>query len=497
VPLSDIVNVSISLETGQVTQAGFGLPLILGAHSRFTDRIRFYTDLAGMVADGFVSTDAEYKAAAAMFAQTPRPQRIAIGRRAAKPTQQFTITPLTPTPTIAMAYKVRVGDRTATYNAAASPTVASITAGLAAQITALAPAWTASTAYAVGDRRTNAQNVYECTVAGTSAAATGPTGTGADIVDNVAHWRYVFPAVTATDGGTYCRVTLQTAGAWQSVEVLDTSLLSIEQDQAAVSPGTELDAIKAVNSDWYAVVSVFSSRLEIPLIAQWVEANEKLFVVATQDTPVVNVSTTTGSSNTADDVARQLKGASYARTALVYHPNNGAFADAAWAARLLPEDPGSETWKFKTLAGVAAVSLTPTQQANAAAKYCNYYYALAGRSITAEGVVASNEFIDVIRGRDWVKARLQERIFARLANAKKIPYTDAGVAVVEAEVRAQLREAVDEGFLSASPEPTVSVPAVASVSSTDRAARYLPDVRFTGVLAGAIHKLTLKGVVTV
>jgi hypothetical protein len=494
VPLSDIVNVNISLETGQVSQAGFGLPLVLGAHSRFPERIRFYADLAGMVTDGFLPADAEYKAAAAMFAQAPRPPRIAVGRRANKPTQRFTITP---TSVNVATYKVRVGDRIASFTSDASATVAEITAGLAAAVTALAPAWALSTAYALGDRRSSAGNVYECIAAGTSAAAGGPSTTAADVTDGTVHWKYVGPAVTATDATTSCRITLQAAGAWQSVETLDTALLSLEQDQADAGIAADLDAVKAASNDWYALVSVFASKTELQAAAGWAEANEKLLVASTQDTPVVNVSNTAGSANPADDVARLLKGASYARTALVYHPSNGAFADAAWAARVLPEDPGSETWKFKTLAGVPAVSLSTTQQANAQGKSCNYYYALAGRSITAEGVVASNEFIDVVRGRDWLKARLQERIFARLANAKKIPYTDAGVSVVEGEVRAQLREAVKDGFLSASPEPTVSVPPVSAISPADRAARNLPDVRFTGVLAGAIHKLTLKGVVTV
>lgn len=52
-------------------------------------------------------------------------------------------------------------------------------------------AWAASTAYAVGDRRTNSGNTYEVTIAGTSAGAGGPTGTGSAIVDNTVTWKYV------------------------------------------------------------------------------------------------------------------------------------------------------------------------------------------------------------------------------------------------------------------------------------------------------------------
>ncbi len=52
-------------------------------------------------------------------------------------------------------------------------------------------AWAASTAYALGDRIINGGNVYLCTVAGTSAASGGPTGTTTDIVDNTVTWNYV------------------------------------------------------------------------------------------------------------------------------------------------------------------------------------------------------------------------------------------------------------------------------------------------------------------
>lgn len=52
-------------------------------------------------------------------------------------------------------------------------------------------AWVALTAYVVGDRVTNSGNVYICTVAGTSAASGGPTGTGDAIIDATVTWRFV------------------------------------------------------------------------------------------------------------------------------------------------------------------------------------------------------------------------------------------------------------------------------------------------------------------
>lgn len=62
-------------------------------------------------------------------------------------------------------------------------------------------AWAAGTAYIVGDRRLNGGLTYECTVAGTSAAApdTGPSGTGGAIVDGGVTWKYVARVLSGVD----------------------------------------------------------------------------------------------------------------------------------------------------------------------------------------------------------------------------------------------------------------------------------------------------------
>lgn len=103
-----------------------------------------------------------------------------------------------------------------------------------ATITAVA-AWVASTAYALGDRVTNASRVYQCITAGTSAGSGGPTTDTADETDNTVHWRYlgegtgaIDVAAQATETGIVVAVSgditvIETpAGGWQSViNVLD------------------------------------------------------------------------------------------------------------------------------------------------------------------------------------------------------------------------------------------------------------------------------------
>jgi hypothetical protein len=55
----------------------------------------------------------------------------------------------------------------------------------------LATAWAPTTAYIVGDWVENdSGKIYICDQSGTSAGGGGPTGTGADILDNTARWDY-------------------------------------------------------------------------------------------------------------------------------------------------------------------------------------------------------------------------------------------------------------------------------------------------------------------
>jgi len=52
-------------------------------------------------------------------------------------------------------------------------------------------AWAALTAYSIGNKVVNGGNAYYCTVAGTSAAVGGPSGTGSTIVDGTVTWKYI------------------------------------------------------------------------------------------------------------------------------------------------------------------------------------------------------------------------------------------------------------------------------------------------------------------
>jgi hypothetical protein len=429
VALSDFVQINIALNAQSLTLPGFGTPLILGADcpAGFTNRVRTYTNLAGLTTDGFSATGPTYLMATKLLEQNPCPPKFKVGRLANVPTQHFT---MTPTAVNSAVYKMKVNGTEVSYTADGTATAAEIVTGLSSAITALS-------------------------VSG------------------------------LTVGGTTTLTLSMSAGKFLDVQVEDLSLMSIAQDHSDPGAGADLTAINTEDPDFYCVLNPFNSAAMGAAIATWVEAqgqsNPKIFVAQTNDSDVA-IHALSG----ATDWAASEKTAAHMRTSIWYSPSSGDFLDAAVAGAVLPDDPGSEQWGLKTLSGVASNTPTTTQKTNVLAKNANEYEVLAGVGITNPGKVASGEWIDVVRFRDWLAVTMQGDIMQALRTGKKVPFTDPGIAVIEAAIRSVLRRGVNVGGLSNNPAPSVSVPLAVNVSPSDKAARTLTGVTFTATLAGAL-----------
>ncbi len=438
--LSDIVNVSITTVDPGVTQAGFGTVLIFAHHTKWTtELVREYSSLTGLAGDGFTATEANgvYRAAQALLSQNPRVTKFKVGRRTTGSTQKLKITPTVQNSAVySFIVKTPAGvEYTVSYTSDGSATAAEI-------ITALETAVEA--------------------IAGSILVGTNDT--------------------------TYLTVDAAAANTFYGFSDF-TSNLTFEDVTADASCSAQLDAIKLEDPDFYGIVSTSRGNPEITVIAAWAEAQEKLFFFSTNQT--------TGKSATTGNIGKTLKDLSYARSAGMWNDNWRDFPEAAFSGRLLPYDPGSETWKFKTLSGATVDSFTETELGNMRSNNLNHYFTLAGRNITAEGKVASGEFIDVVRFRDWVKARIQERVFGLLASEIKVPFTDIGAAMVQAQVESVMQDGLEAGGIAPDPKPVVSVPLVSEVSAQDKSDRNLPDVTFTFTLAGAIHATEVSGTISV
>lgn len=439
-PLSTHVSITITEDSVGADRAGFGVGLLLSYNaSSWTERVRTYSSLAEVAVDFPVTTGPEYLAAQSYFSQSPRPETLKIGRGALPATLRYTFTPVVANTRV---YKLYLkGDgvtaTTASYTSDASATAAEIVTGLTTAVNA-----------AVGKN------------------------------------------FTAT-GTTTLVITGDAAGEWFSVEVDDVAAwTTTAPDHADPGVATDLAAISVEDDTWYLLLTNYNSKAYVGAAAAYIEAQKKLYAYDSPD-----VSCPTVAIGSADDIGEDLFDLGYDRTFGTWKRNPAGMHSAGWAGSCLPLDPGSETWAYKELAGVAADSLTSTHRTNLDARNMNYYYTVAGVDITWQGKAHSGEYIDVTRGLDWLESEMQTDVFEVLVGNTKVPYTDAGVAMIEAAVRGTLKRAATAGVIDS--DFTVTVPKVADVSAANKTARNLPDVKWTATLAGAIHKVTITGVVSV
>lgn len=250
-----------------------------------------------------------------------------------------------------------------------------------------------------------------------------------------------------------------------------------------------LNDILEVNSSWYMLAIDSKSRSNIEEVAAIIQAQYKMFAASTADVAVADPTLDT-------DVGTFLMESGYDRTFLVYHPMAATqFPEIAWMGGQLPEVPGSNTWAFKSGAGVTVSRLSPTQITALESKNVNYYTRLGGVNLFRTGATSEGEWIDVMILVDWIRARIQEQVFFRFATKKKIPFTQAGALMIEAEIRSVLSQGVANGGIAADPSYTVISPDVLNIPEVQRNLRVMGDFTFRARLAGAVHKTIIRGVV--
>ena len=261
---------------------------------------------------------------------------------------------------------------------------------------------------------------------------------------------------------------------------------------------TWADAISAIrdeNDSWYGVVSVTKEKADILAISAVVETlspGRLHFAVTADESVLANEEDGSADGN----VAQRLAEAGYYRTALIYSTDDG-YANAGQSA-ILSRDPGSYTANYKELAVIKAETITAQERANLIEQNCQVQRTVAGLKRTVDsGMVASGEWLDNIHSIDWLTARISENIFAILATQPKLPFTNAGGAVLGTELERNLVVASSAPFNFINPDFTIFVPNVDNISAVDKANRKFEGITFTANIQGAIHALTIRGTLVV
>lgn len=530
--LSEHVSLTITEDAVGIADASFGTTLILSANAPWPDRYRSYGALADFGVDFAVGTP-EYLAAESLFSQTPHPDTIAVGRAANKPTQKYTIG--VQQVLANHAYTIQVdgpgvtstlcsylsgpvapfvatlvfgtGIWTATAHGMSTGNVVHVTAGT----TEPAPLVADTDYYVIKvDANTfklaaslalaNAGTAITLTSGGTGTLTIETFSNNTIISQLAAQLNAVvgnnYLATVVVGGGETDTITViaDVAGGWFSLGVVPSDL-SIFQSHTDPGVAADLAAIQVVSDDWYALVTLYNSDAYVSAAAAWIQAQSKMYFPDVNDTRAVN---TTGGAGGSADILDALHSSAYSRTSGIYHWRPSDMLAAGWLGSRLPYLPGSDDWKYAQVEGPIPNNLTSTQRANLRARKANTLQTVvAGATFMWEGTVASGDFIDNTRGFDWLQDDMSKAVLGALLNAKKVPYTNAGIALIENEVRGSLARAVSNGILTNDPAPVVTVPKVSDVSTAQRALRILPDIKFSANLAGAVHQVVISGVISV
>lgn len=434
--LSSIVSVTITADSKTPSRQGFGVPLILSYHAVFADQYRTYSSLAEMASDGFATYDHAYREAAAVFAQNPTVQEVVVGRL---PSAPAFVTQLTMTSAVEGQHvKFKIIEP-------ATGTVQQIdyTIGAAETTTTVATA-----------------------VELLTEAITGVDSTSASAV-----------------------VSLTPTVAGRKVFVYDLQNCKVDETTADAGYDTELTSLQLVNDDWYFILIDTESQANINDVAAWALTNKKIAFFSTQSSFELDGTGSLGST---------IKALSNDRAVLLYAPNAHEYAAAAWVGKGAPQTPGSITWAFQELAGITPKTLTTTEKNNLETDNINHYQTVAGLSITRQGKTLQGEWIDVRHGIDALEQRIKEDVFGLLASGR-VPFTASGLDLVANVILGAMRAfegTLEQPGLLVVGSSTVIMPAVSSISASDKANRRLTGVRFSATLAGAVHYVSLTGVVS-
>ena len=272
---------------------------------------------------------------------------------------------------------------------------------------------------------------------------------------------------------------------------------SVDSTAPLIQPVTETlrDALDVTG--WYVICAAGIDESEYEEIAEWTETQTKQFAYTFLG-KVDPVSPIYYRSHgwcglIGDDVLPED------------NPVANSYLHVAAVAKSLSYTAGSETWAYKQLAAVNPATFSGALKKSLQDGHSNYFIQAAGKNIAMNAQVRAGEWIDVIRGRDWLQNDMQLRIFNLLIMNPKIPFTNSGITMVQNEMIASLKSATRRGIVAEDeydedgalvPGFTTSVPNAMSLTATQKASRILTDCRFSARLAGAIHAIRVDGGLT-
>jgi hypothetical protein len=440
--ITDIANVTISLQGVTVSRQGYGTPVFLSKH-RFTQEV--VTSYSNLVSVGqvFPTTHNVYKAAQQFFSNTPVGKAFKVGQIEA----DLKLTP--DAVATGKIYSFTIASGAVSANISVTATGSDTTTTIAAAIAAAVEASTVSALVAA--------------TAATGVVTIAPTGTNKFAVTAL---------LNVTDSYT------STATAPQALQRV-------------------LDA----DSDCYFIASEDHSEAWVLAMAADVEARGKLYAVAVEG--AANYGSYVKGAAVSGDILGKLADQGYFRTFGLYHQRaDEDFVELNYVGHNAPFDAGSVIWTNNVVSLSASQNvdgnvLTQTQQNNLSARNATIIRLEGGQNATRGGLVAGGERIDNIRGRDALENEMKANLTALLLSQKggKLPYNNNGINAVRSTIAKTLDLFVRRSFIN--DNYLITLPDERDVSAAKKGLGLLDEGYFKAELSGSIELIDITGTLAI
>lgn len=188
------------------------------------------------------------------------------------------------------------------------------------------------------------------------------------------------------------------------------------------------------------------------------------------------------------------------RTVILCHKDINADItnpEAALVGASAGKAAGSITYKNLILRGITPKVLTDMQINAIHDAHAMAFVLKSGDGVTSEGKATSDEYIDIIDSIDFIVQNIEYRTQKILNTYDKVPYTNAGISVLENACVSVLLDAANNGIIALDdngvPDFSVSYKKRSETKESDRAARRYVEGSFRFALAGAIHTVEVIG----
>lgn len=435
----DVVDVIVSLAGRPITTAGFDTPLFIAQHAVFPERVRRYTSVDGVVADGFAVGSPVHQFATTLFSGTFSANSMVVGRRALT---AHVVAPIVAENDTDYSITIKIDGTTEsyTYTSDSDATKAEIAAGLEALV-----------------------------AAGTAATAGTITTTYVALAEDF-----------SIALGTGSKLSV----GWTTNNVVVSST-------SAEAMGDAITAIADVDSDWYFMSEDSHENTEMQAVASYAASVDKHYVYSTDEADTL----VSGNETNIAYLLRtsQFEGCTgmYSAVADTVFPEGGIIGQ--WSGT----NPGTSTLHGKTLVGVPVDTLTESQKEALKANNLNYYVFTYGTGFFWNGETASGFFADQVRLKHWTQARVAEEVFNVIKRqsdiGSKVEMSPVGFALVRQAIQGVIDLGIRRGAFLGDPLPTITIPTREEIPETIRAQRILPDVAFTVTSTGGVHSVEIRG----